>query len=142
VVKAPRVPHSRSHGLLEPVARSGGDVCAQGIWRRGRNGSVVLQSLASTDAIIRASESDEDGHGESEHLIDGGKVTELCRRHGISDAIFYTWRSEYGGLEISEMCRLRQREKENRRLKSILANQALDIRALKDVLAKNGYGPR
>jgi putative transposase len=72
----------------------------------------------------------------------GGKVTELCRRHGISDATFYTWRSKYGGLEISEMRRLRQLEEENRRLKSIVADQALDIRALKDVLAKNGYGAR
>ena len=66
----------------------------------------------------------------------GGKVTGLCRRHGISDATFYTWRSKYGGLEISEMRRLRQLEEENRRLKSIVADQALDIRALKDVLAK------
>lgn len=72
----------------------------------------------------------------------GAKVSELCRRHGISDATFYTWRSKYGGLEISEMRRLRQLEAENRRLKSIVADQALDIRALKDVLAKNGYGPR
>ena len=72
----------------------------------------------------------------------GAKVSELCRRHGISDATFSTWRSKYGGLEISEMRRLRQLEEENRRLKSIVADQALDIRALKDVLAKNGYGPR
>ena len=72
----------------------------------------------------------------------GTKVTELCRRHGISDATFYTWRNKYGGLEISEMRRLRQLEEENRRLKSIVADQALDIRALKDVLTENGYGPR
>lgn len=72
----------------------------------------------------------------------GAKVSELCRRHGISEATFYTWRSKYGGLEISEMRRLRQLEEENRRLKSIVADQALDLRALKDVLAKNGYGPR
>jgi putative transposase len=72
----------------------------------------------------------------------GAKVTELCRRHGISDATFYTWRSKYGGLEVSEIRRLRQLEEENRRLKAIVANQALDLRALKDVLAKNGYGPR
>jgi putative transposase len=72
----------------------------------------------------------------------GAKVSELCRRHGISDATFYSWRSKYGGLEISEMRRLRQLEEENRRLKSIVADQALDLRALKDVLAKNGYGPR
>jgi putative transposase len=66
----------------------------------------------------------------------GAKVTELCRRHGVSDATFYTWRSKYGGLEVSEMRRLRQLEEENRRLKSIVADQALDLRALKDVLAK------
>jgi putative transposase len=72
----------------------------------------------------------------------GTKVTDLCRRHGISDATFYTWRSKYGGLEVSEMRRLKQLEEENRRLKGIVADQALDIRALKDVLAKNGYGPR
>ena len=72
----------------------------------------------------------------------GTKVAELCRRHGISDATFYTWRSKYGGLEVSEMRRLRQLEEENRRLKAIVADQALDLRALKDVLAKNGYGPR
>ncbi len=72
----------------------------------------------------------------------GAKVSELCRQHGISDASFYAWRSKYGGLEISEMRRLRQLEEEHRRLKSIVADQALDIRALKDVLSKNGYGPR
>ncbi|HTQ23191.1 MAG TPA: transposase [Candidatus Binataceae bacterium] len=72
----------------------------------------------------------------------GAKVTELCRRHGISDATFYTWRSKYGRLEVSEMRRLRQLEEENRRLKSIVADQALDLRALNDVLGKNGYGPR
>ena len=72
----------------------------------------------------------------------GAKVTELCRRHGISEATFYTWRSKYAGLEVSEMRRLRQLEEENRRLKSIVADQALDLRALKDVLAKNGNGPR
>ena len=72
----------------------------------------------------------------------GAKVTELCRQHGISDATFYTWRNRYGGLEVSEVRRLRQLEEENGRLKSIVADQALDTRALKDVLAKNGYGPR
>jgi putative transposase len=72
----------------------------------------------------------------------GVKAAELCRRHGISDATFYVWRSKYGGLEVSEMRRLRQLEDENRRLKSIVADQALDLRVLKDVLAKNGYGPR
>jgi putative transposase len=72
----------------------------------------------------------------------GTKIAELCRRHGISDATFYNWRTKYGGLEVLELRRLRRLEDENRRLKAIVADQALDIRALKDVLAKNGYGPR
>jgi putative transposase len=72
----------------------------------------------------------------------GVKVADLCRKHGISDASFYNWRSRYGGLEVSELRRLRQLEEENRRLKGVVADQALDIRALKDVLTKNGYGPR
>jgi putative transposase len=57
----------------------------------------------------------------------GAKVTELCRRHGISEATFYIWRNKYGGLEVSEMRRLRQLEEENRRLKGIVADQALDL---------------
>ena len=72
----------------------------------------------------------------------GVKAAELCRKHGISDATFYNWRSRYGGLAVSELRRLRQLEEENRRLKGIVADQALDLRALKDVLTKNGYGPR
>lgn len=71
----------------------------------------------------------------------GAKVTALCRRNGISDATFYTWRSRYGALEVSEMRRLRQLEEASRRLKATVADQALDLRALKDV-AKSGYGPR
>ena len=72
----------------------------------------------------------------------GVKAAELCRKHGISDATFYNWRSRYGGLAVSELRRLRQLEEENRRLKGMVADQALDLRALKDVLTKNGYGPR
>jgi putative transposase len=58
----------------------------------------------------------------------GAKVSKPCRPHGISDTTFYTWRSKYGGLEISEMRRLRQLEEENRRLKSIVADQTLRAR--------------
>jgi putative transposase len=69
-------------------------------------------------------------------------VTELCRRHGISDATFYTWRSKYGGLEISEMRRLRQLEEENRRLKSIVADPGTGPAGAEGRAGKNGYGPR
>ena len=64
-------------------------------------------------------------------------VHELCRKHGISDATFYTWRAKYAGLEVSDVQRLRQLEDENRRLKQMVADQALDIQALKAINAKN-----
>ena len=67
----------------------------------------------------------------------GMKVVDLCRQHGISDATFYKWRSKYGGLGVSEAVRLRQLEEENRRLKRLVADQALDIQVLKEVLGKN-----
>jgi len=66
----------------------------------------------------------------------GLKVGELCRKHGISDATYYKWKAKYGGLEVSEARRLKQLEDENRRLKQMVAEQALDIQALKAVLGK------
>ena len=67
----------------------------------------------------------------------GMKTSELCRKHGISDATFYKWKDKYGGLTVSEVRRLRALEEENRRLKQIVADQALDIRALKEINSKN-----
>jgi putative transposase len=67
----------------------------------------------------------------------GLNVLDLCRKHGISDAPFYKWRAKYGGLEVSDAKKLRQLEEENRRLKQMVAEQALDIQALKAVTAKN-----
>lgn len=67
----------------------------------------------------------------------GVSVRDLCREHGISDATFYKWRSKYGGLGVSEAQRLRQLEEENRRLRRLVSDQALDIQVLKEVLAKN-----
>ena len=64
------------------------------------------------------------------------KTPDLCRRHGITQQTYYRWKSKYGGLEISEMRRLRQLEDENRKLKHVVAELTLDNRALKEVLAK------
>ena len=72
----------------------------------------------------------------------GAKVGEVCRKLGVSEQTFYRWKQKYGGMEVADAKRLKQLEEENRRLKAIVADQALDLRALKDVLAKNGYGPR
>ena len=62
---------------------------------------------------------------------------DLCRKHGISDATFYNWKSKYGGLTVSDAARLRTLEDENRRLKKLLAESMLDVSALKDLLGKN-----
>jgi putative transposase len=67
----------------------------------------------------------------------GTATTEICRQHGISAATFYKWKSKYGGLNVSEAGRLRQLEAENAKLKRIVADQALDIVALKDINSKN-----
>jgi putative transposase len=66
----------------------------------------------------------------------GRKVADLCRTHGISEQTYYRWKAKYGGMELSEMQRLKQVEDENRRLKQIVAEQSLDIQALKAVVAK------
>lgn len=66
----------------------------------------------------------------------GAKVAELCRRHGISDATYYLWKSKYSNMTVPEAKRLRALEEENSRLKRIVADQQLDIVALKDVLSK------
>jgi putative transposase len=66
----------------------------------------------------------------------GAKTGDLCRQHGISAATFYGWRSKYGGMDVSEAKRLKQLEEENAKLKRIVADQALDITMLKDVLGK------
>lgn len=66
----------------------------------------------------------------------GMKTGDLCRKHGISEATYYKWKSKYGGMEISEVKRLRALEDENRRLKQIVAEQTLDIQSLKAVIGK------
>ena len=63
----------------------------------------------------------------------GIPTAELCRKHGISDATFYNWRSRYGGMEVSDARRLKSLEDENRRLKKLLAEAMLDNAALKDI---------
>jgi putative transposase len=66
----------------------------------------------------------------------GVKTGDLCRKHGISEATFYNWKSKYGGLDVSEARRLRTLESENAKLKKLLAEAHLDNAALKDLLTK------
>ena len=67
----------------------------------------------------------------------GMTASDLCRKHGISDATFYKWRSKYGGMEVSEAKRLKALEDENKKLKKLLAEQMLDVATLKEMLGKN-----
>lgn len=66
----------------------------------------------------------------------GIPVKELCRKHGFSDASFYNWRSKYGGMELSDIKRLKALEQENARLKKLLAETMLDKEALEAALRK------
>jgi len=66
----------------------------------------------------------------------GAKTADLCRKHGISEATFYNWKSKFGGMEVSEAKRLKQLQDENGKLKKLLADAMLDNAALKDLLSK------
>ena len=67
----------------------------------------------------------------------GLTAAELCRKHGISEATFYNWRSKFGGMEVSDARRLKTLEEENRKLKKLLAETMLDNSTLKEMLGKN-----
>jgi putative transposase len=67
----------------------------------------------------------------------GARVDELCRRHAISSATFYSWRKKYGGMEVSDANRLRELDTENAKLKRIVADQMLDMSAMKELLGKH-----
>ena len=70
------------------------------------------------------------------YAVVGVPVKELCRKHGFSDASFYTWRAKFGGLEVSDAKRLKALEQENARLKRLLADTLLDKEALEVALRK------
>jgi len=69
----------------------------------------------------------------------GLKVEQICRTHGISSATYYNWKSKYGGMEASDVKRLKELEDENSRLKKMYANLSLEHEAVKDLIAKKGW---
>lgn len=69
----------------------------------------------------------------------GIPTKELCRQHGISEATFYNWKSKYGGMELSEVKRLKELEEENARLKKMYADLAMDNHILKELFTKKGW---
>src|ERR1700681_2042499 len=72
----------------------------------------------------------------------GRKVPELAREMGVSEATIYTWKSKYGGMDVSEAQRLKGLEDENRRLKHLVADLSLDKEVLKAIVRKNGWSLR
>jgi len=66
----------------------------------------------------------------------GRQVKDICREYGISDATYYNWKSKYGGMEASDVKRLKELEDENRKLKQMFADLSLENRVLKDVIEK------
>ena len=66
----------------------------------------------------------------------GAKTTDVCRRHGVSDATFYKWKAKYGGMEVSDARKLKGLEDENRKLKKLLAEAMLDNAMLKELNSK------
>jgi putative transposase len=66
----------------------------------------------------------------------GMQVKEVCRKHGISEATYYSWKSKYGGMEASDLKRMKELEREISQLKRMYADMALENRALKDLIEK------
>lgn len=67
----------------------------------------------------------------------GAKTDDLCRKYGVSQNTFYAWRTKFAGMEVADIKKLRGLEDENRKLKHIVAEQTLEIRAIKELLTKN-----
>ena len=75
-------------------------------------------------------------HGILKESEAGTSTPEICRKYGISNNTFYNWRSKYSGMELSDLKKMRLLEDENSKLKKLVAEQALDIQAMKAVLSK------
>ena len=72
----------------------------------------------------------------------GTPASELARRHGIHANTIRLWRDRYGGLEASDLARLKQLEAENTQMQRIIVGQTLELDAVRELIAKNGWGPR
>ena len=83
--------------------------------------------------------SEEQMVGAVKQLEAGRPVKDVARELGVSEQTLYNWRAKYGGLELSDVRRLRELEDENRRLKTMVADLSLDKEALKAVIRKNGW---
>lgn len=75
--------------------------------------------------------------------LDAGRpAAELARKHGVHVNTLRAWRSKYGGLEVTDLARLKELESENSQMERIIARQALELRAMSELIRKNGWGPQ
>lgn len=93
---------------------------------KGRRAFKVKQTRYTEEQIV----------GILKEVESGKAIAEVCRQYGVTDQTIYNWKKKFGGMDVSEVKRLRQLETENARLKKIVAQQALDIDALKELLSK------
>jgi putative transposase len=96
-----------------------------------------------TDLDLKRTDAKESIHGGPDHrraarARGGRKIAELCRRHGITETTFHRWERKYGGLQLSEAKRHKAHEEGNRQLKRLVADQALNLQVVKDLLGKSG----
>jgi putative transposase len=105
-----------------------------------------LSFPASADSDEKENEAMKKGRFNEEQIIGilkqheaGRKVPDLAREHGVSEATIYTWKSKYGGMDVSEAQRLKALDDENRRLKTLVADLSLDKEMLRAVIRKNGW---
>ncbi len=101
------------------------------------NAFLTLPKPLKLHVLIHAPRQQEQIIGVLKEHQAGAAAADLCRKHGISDATFYKWRSKYGGMEVSDAKRLRGLEEENAKLKKLLAESMLDVLTLREMLAKN-----
>lgn len=69
----------------------------------------------------------------------GMKVEDICRKHGISNATYYNWKSKYGGMEACDIKRIKELEEENAKLKKLFADVSLENHAMKELFVKKGW---
>jgi putative transposase len=97
---------------------------------RGQGGLSVKRKRHTPEEVVKKLR-------EAERMVaEGAGVAQVCRQLGVSEHTYYRWRAEYGGMAQSEAKRLKELERENAKLKRIVAEQAMDIDALKDLLKK------
>jgi putative transposase len=91
---------------------------------------------AKEDRMRKSRFSEEKIIGFLKEVENGAKVSDVCRRYGVSEQTYFRWKRKYGGLDVNEARRLKALEDENRKLKQIVADLTLDNQALKAVVSK------